>query len=66
MKNLGFLYHLSPWDSLKCALIWVGVPLLSMFEGHCNPQQGHVWQLLSRDKEEGLSAYPAAASARLC
>jgi hypothetical protein len=37
-----------------------------MFEGHCNPKQGHVWQLLSRDKEEGFCAYPAAASARLC
>lgn len=65
MKNLGFLYHLAPWASLKCVLIWVGVPLLSMFEGHCNPKRGHVWQLLNRDKEEGLCHLPAAASAQL-
>lgn len=46
-------------------LIWVGVPLLSMSEGHCNPKQGHVWQLLNRDKEKGLCHLPAAASAQL-
>lgn len=41
MKNLDFfffIYHLSPWDSLGHVLIWADVPLLSTFEGHCNPK----------------------------
>lgn len=42
-ESCGFFFYITCFPgTLGRMLIWVDAPLLSIFEGHCNPKQGHV------------------------